>query len=216
MPTPPSMTTQKGDFMKKFRKAKGSASSGTTQGKLMLPSCRQYSDAESTLSLCRAVNDDDEDNEKASCFKARVREMISHLDQPTAYTKLHMISSSPSHIPKCLGCVGTIYLLSWTIWSISPLLSMPFRLVNLRGRLCCVSRSYQISGRISQLWCLTFQQKKPSTNCTRSYDTRRNIAICRVCLRIHWRRLCAVCCKTFVNIIAKRWCIFKLVMYVEK
>ena len=100
MPTPPSMTTQKGDFMKKFRKAKGSASSGTTQGKLMLPSCRQYSDAESTLSLCRAVNDDDEDNEKASCFKARVREMISHLDQPTAYTKLHMISSSPSHYTK--------------------------------------------------------------------------------------------------------------------
>ena len=103
MPTPPSMTTKTSHFMKKCRKAKGSESSGTKQGKLMLPSCRQYSDAESTLSLCRAVNDDDEDNEKASCFKARVREMISHLDQPTAYTKLHMISSSPSHYTKVSG-----------------------------------------------------------------------------------------------------------------
>ena len=99
MPTPPSMTTQKGDFMKKFRKAKGSAPSGTTQGKLMLPSCRQYSDAESTLSLCRAVNDDDEDNEKALCFKARVREMISAPGNQTASQAASQPGIKPARQP---------------------------------------------------------------------------------------------------------------------
>jgi hypothetical protein len=103
MPTPPSMTTKTSHFMKKCRKAKGSASSGTKQGKLMLPSCWQYPGAESTLSLCPAGNKDDEDNARASCFKARVREMLCGLSQTEAYTKLQVIWSSPSHYTKVSG-----------------------------------------------------------------------------------------------------------------
>ena len=69
----------------------------------MLPSCRQYPGAESTLSLCLAGNKEDEDNAKASRFKAQVREMLSGLSQTEAYTKLRRILSSPSHYIKVSG-----------------------------------------------------------------------------------------------------------------
>ena len=115
MPTPPSMTKKNSHFGKKFRKDLASSflkhwkaeglfiPNGTTHGKLMLPSCRQYPHAESILPFSHAANDNDDDNEKASLFQATVKQIISGVSQKEAKMKLQMMSSNPGHYMKVSG-----------------------------------------------------------------------------------------------------------------